>query len=80
MSKTKMSRNLFIAILALVLTVASFTSCSGNGEKELCNSFSCRYAVIVHSFAGGASGAFESHWDNAIRNADPIQNLTPTSN
>ncbi len=29
-----MSRNLFIAILALVLTVASFTSCSGNGEKE----------------------------------------------
>ena len=49
-------------------------------NNELCNSFSCRYAVIVHSFAGGASGAFESHGDNAIRNADPIQNLTPTSN
>ena len=49
-------------------------------NNELCNFFSCRYAVIVHSFAGGASGDFESHWDNAIRNADPIQNLTPTSN
>ena len=34
MSNTKMSRNLFIAILALVQTVALFTSCSGNGEKE----------------------------------------------
>jgi len=46
MSNMKMSRNIFLAVVAVVLTVAAFTGCSSTGEPEFRLALDTKYAQI----------------------------------